>query len=351
MHPPFDSIHALRTQFNAGLYQLAQQPQLGAFILACANATMDTALLHSMRAALQQQYQSLLTEYQAKLRSGQPLNTVEEDLLVFLKIHAIGFTAIGLTESRTEGEWQIHFNHLRSFRPQRITQCNPQQLFLPFNKNDFHFNKPFMARECFWRGELLGHSIDLFYNKYPFADLHGLLVIDRLSEQPQLLTEAYHHYLFRLTTVLSATLSGIAFGYNSYGAHASVNHCHFQMFIDPAGLPISHSHWQHNGGDRIYPLHCRVFDDAGMAWQFILQLHQQITPYNLLYMPGKLYVIPRATQNAIALPSWASGFSWFELSGAILTFNREDYLNLRAQEIARNLQLAKLPSTTAPNQP
>lgn len=92
---------------------------------------------------------------------------------MFLKIFAAGFDALQLTEFRQEGVWQVQFNHLRAFRPRRITQQVPEGIAASYNPDGFNFNRPFMQQECFWRGELAGRQVDLYYNKYPFAPLHG----------------------------------------------------------------------------------------------------------------------------------------------------------------------------------
>ena len=104
-----------------------------------------------------------------------------------------------------------------------------------------------MEKEIFWSGTLEGKRVDLYYNKYPFTQGHGLLVPEREQENPQLLTESYHHYLCQTASAMATTLPGSGFGYNSYGAYASVNHLHFQMFLREQPFPIEQPQWSHNG--------------------------------------------------------------------------------------------------------
>ena len=132
----------------------------------------------------------------------------------------------------------------------------------------------------------------------------------------------------------------MGFGYNSLGAFASVNHLHFQMFVKPAGLPVMHADLQHNGGNTPYPTHCAAFDTPESAWVLLSELHTNNTPYNLLYSKDRLYIFPRQKQGCYAQPAWTSGFAWLEMAGGMITFNRENYVNLDQATIAQ--ELAKL---------
>lgn len=334
---PFSSSQSFQSAFASGLSGLLQQGGLGPFILVCANASFDPRVETATADGLAKLYLALSEEYTDALANGKTIQAVEEDLLVFLKLHAVGFDKLKPTEIRRAGPWEVQFNQLRSFRPKRITTRVPESLHVPFDEAGFHFNKGFMQKEAFWAGELHGRHATLYYNKYPFVDFHGLLVPERESCLPQLLTEAHHFYLWEATLSLAHTLPGVGFGYNSLGAFASVNHLHFQMFVKPKGFPVMHAGWRHNGGDAAYPAQCATFNLAGAAWEYLSQLHQHNTPYNLLYTPGKLYVFPRKKQGTYDQPDWTSGFTWHELAGGMITFNHEDYEHLDEAAIQREL--------------
>jgi diadenosine tetraphosphate (Ap4A) HIT family hydrolase len=336
----FLSIESFKQAFASGLSGLLQKGGLGPFILVCANASFDVRMRAVTSVKLAALYQSLSAEYVDALSSGKPIQAVEEDLLVFLKLHAIGFEHLHSTETRQAGVWEVQFNQLRSFRPRRISSQVPQTLHIPFNESGFHFNKPFMQKEAFWAGTLGGCNVTLYYNKYPFVDLHALLVPERESCLPQFLTETYHHYLWHTTQALASTLDGVGFGYNSLGAFASVNHLHFQMFVKPSGLPVMDAQWQHNGGSIPYPSTCECFDNPAVAWGFLNELHVRNTPYNLLYSNQRLYVFSRQKQGCYAQSDWTSGFAWLEMAGGMITFNRESYLGLSEADI--ELEIAKL---------
>jgi len=335
MTNPFTSLAYFREQFNQGLHDLIEHEKLGTFILVLANATQHENLFAELQPKLLAQFKTLQANYQHALLHGNQLNEVEEDLLVFLKIAAIGFENIKLTQIRPQGHWQCQFNHLRSFRPRRLSGFhNEKEMFIPFDEYAFHFNKPFMAKECFWAGKLNGKQIDLFYNKYPFAVLHGLFVPERESCLPQMLTQKLHEYMWRVTEQISHTLPGVGFGYNSYGAYASVNHLHFQMFVDEQGLPITNNHWQHNGGDEHYPINVIKHSYVHDAWQSLVELHNLKQPYNVLYTANEIYIMPRKAQGSVDVPEWSSGFTWYEMCGAMLMFNRDDYLGVGEKEIS-----------------
>jgi len=335
----FSSLKEFRQQFNQGLFQLLDKQQLGTFILCLANASNDAELFSQLKEPLFNQYQQLLNSIQHNLSSGKQFNVVEEDLLVFLKLHALGFNNIQLTQQRIESGWQCQFNQLRSFRPKRISAfAHNAQMSTPFVESQFNFNKPFMAKECFWSGEYNGQSLDIFYNKYPFADLHALLVPRRKECLAQYLTLDMHTYIWQFVSEFSRIFPGLAVAYNSYGAYASVNHLHFQMFINSTGLPISSSQWIHNGGKQQYPLKVFSSDDVKHSWQIIADLHAQNQPYNLIYMNSKMFIIPRKFQGSVDVPDWSSGFTWSELSGALLSFNQDIYRTISDDDIRRYLQ-------------
>lgn len=337
MQEPFGTTAQLRAAFNAGLLKLARQEDLGPFILTCANATFDQALHAGLEGPLREHFTVLSERYVQAFRAGRHVAAVEEDLLVFLKILAVGFGALRPTEFRHEAVWQVQFNPVRAFRPRRITQSVPDGIAAPFNPEGFHFNRSFMQQECFWQGELAGRQVDLYYNKYPFAPLHGLLVPERQSCKPQLLTAEEHHYVWALAEMLQRTLPGVGFGYNGFGAYASVNHLHFQMYVAADPLPVQDPCWIHNGGAEIYPAACAAFESVERAWDYLAALHARAQPYNALYLPERCYIFPRRKQGTLDVPAWSSGFTWYELAGGMLAFNRDDYVSLRADIIASEL--------------
>ena len=336
-HSIFSSNDVFSRAFADGLSGLLQGGGLGPFILVCANATFDPNIYSVAAVELEALYRALSEKYVRALEGGRAIQEVEEDLLVFLKIQAVGLEKLKHTEQRKTGRWELQFNHLRSFRPKRITARAPARIRVDFDDAGFHFNKEFMQKEAFWAGTLGGKDATLYYNKYPFVDFHCLLVPERERKLPQFLTVEHHAYLWELTRKLTETLDGVGFGYNSIGAFASVNHLHFQMFLKPAGFPVMDGTWRHNGGSEPYPAQCLAFDESRAAWRCIEALHCGEVAYNLLYTPGRLFVFPRLKQGVYPQPAWTSGFTWHELAGGIIAFNREDYENLGEHPIREEL--------------
>ena len=331
--PPFSSTDHFWKAFNSGFEALLAQEQLGTFILVMANASFDPTLQETLQEPVKLRYRQLFERFESQLLGGETLNESDEDLLVFFKIVTIGLERIAASESRSVGLWEVQFNPLRALRPRRISSATSDTLSLPFCKESFHFNKPFMKKELFWSGSLEGKPVDLYYNKYPFTQGHGLLVPERQMENPQLLTEEYHHYLCQLATTLSESLPGCGFGYNSYGAYASVNHLHFQMFLREAPFPIEQPQWRHHGGEHPYPATCFCTNRVAEAWQWIEQCHQNGTPYNVLYIGERCYLLPRLRQGSDHPPQWSSGFSWHEMAGGILTSSRAGFEEMTAAAI------------------
>jgi diadenosine tetraphosphate (Ap4A) HIT family hydrolase len=337
---PFDSFEALRQAFADGLECLLRKPGLGSYILVHANACFDEELYRSMRTQIRQRFDQHADSCRVTLSEGREPVGASDDSLVFLKLMAIGFDGVQTAEFRHQGGWEFQFNHLRAFRPPRLTSENVEGISRPFDAEGFHFNKPYLRKEVLWSGELHGMEVELLYNKFPFVPLHCLLVPERTKRMPQLLTRHFHGYAWSLTEKIASSLPGIGIAFNSYGAYASVNHLHFQMFVRLEPLPLMLDHWSHNGGDRDYPLKCEVYRSEIQAWQRIEELHERGVSYNLIYCPGILYCFPRRRQGSYEHAPWTRGFAWYELAGGFTTFSRADFDTLDSEAI--ELELRKL---------
>lgn len=337
MHSPFDSNENLREAFAAGLERLLGTPDLGAYVLVLANALFDEHLHSRLQGPLQRRFAEHAARVRAALTSGRDLKGAADDLLVFLKLLAMGPDSVAVTERRFAGPWEVQFNLLRAFRPKRLSANVGGGAQVAFNAAGFHFNKHFLRQETFWRGELAGRRVDLLYNKFPFVDLHGLLVPERELAMPQFLTRDYHEYFWRLCETLAPHLPGLGLGYNSYGAHASVNHLHIQVFVREQPLPLTADRWVHNGGVQTYPAPCAVFHRPDQAWRYLDHLQREAEPYNLLYLPGRIYCLPRARQGDYRHADWTGGFAWYEMAGGMVAFNWQDYESLTAEQIETEL--------------
>jgi ATP adenylyltransferase/5',5'''-P-1,P-4-tetraphosphate phosphorylase II len=173
------------------------------------------------------------------------------------------------------------------------------------------------------------------YNKFPFARLHGLLVPEPLRELPQFLPPELHGWAWDVCT--QSGVPGLCLGYNSYGAAASVNHLHFQSFVQMKPLPVQDPRIVHNGGAEAYPLPCRRFADPAEAWLELDRLHQRNTPYNLIYSKECLHLVARVPQDSDKLSAQSRGYGWSEMAGAVTLFSREAYQALDAEAFAAAL--------------
>lgn len=331
---PFRSKQAFREAFESGLERLLEDEDgLGPFILVLANATFDPAIDERLRHRLVRRFNELAEHCRRVFAAGREPDEPPDDLTVFLKLMAIGFEAVEPRRRRLVGPWEIQFNQVRSLRPKRAAGERPTGIRAPFDERAFHFNKPFLRRETFWSGSLAGLDLDLLYNKFPFADLHALLVPQRRSNEPQFLTEVRHREVWDLCERLAPRLPGVGFGYNSYGAFASVNHLHFQMFVRDHPLPVAADRWRHNGGDEPYPARCERFGAVQVAWERIAGLHAEEISYNLIYLPGSLLCLPRQRQGAYPVPDWCGGQAWYEMAGGVVAFNVDDFRGLSSANV------------------
>lgn len=324
MHAPFTDAATFEQDFANGLMALlAEHRSLGAYILVLANAAYDPALWLRLEPALARRHAELADTVVSTLRQGDLLTEPDDDVMVFLKLNAIGFAHLGRMLSRREGPWRFLFNPLRALRPPRASGQTFEGLSRPFDPTGFHFNKPFLEKETLWRGLLGDKSARLLYNKFPFARMHGLLVPEPERCLPQMLGPEQHAWAWNVCA--RAELDGLCLGYNSTGAGASVNHLHFQSFIQTEPLPVENARFLHNGGSVSYPLPCLRFDDIESAWLQLDQLHRNEQPYNLIYAKDRLYCLARVPQDAANLDAVCRAYGWSEMAGVVTRFNRRAY--------------------------
>lgn len=334
---PFSSRDALHQRFVAGLdTMLARYDGLGVYILVLANAAQDPELWQPLHEKLGVRHQQHAAAIKTALRHGAKLDAPEDDLMVFLKLMAMDlvpeeFEQLQVSPVRRLGPWEVQFNPLRALRPARMSTARVDGVMRPFDAGGFHFNKAFLAKEMLWQGELAGKPVRLLYNKFPFAPLHGLLVPEPESERPQFLSPELHGWAWEVAQQAGAAIPGFGIAYNSYGAYASVNHLHFQTFARAQPLPLQCLDLS------AYPLPAQRFDEPQSAWFQLDALHQQGTPYNLIYDADGMLVIARARQGDVPLQAWSPGFAWSEMAGAFSVGSREDYDGLSEAEITQAL--------------
>jgi len=341
-HALFESPENYQAAFIDGLkMMLSGYDELGVFILVLANAMVEPAIWDELSGPLRQKFSRLTA------RQGDTLDDAVDDRAVFARLTELGLDQIGPIGLRHAGPWEVQFNPLRALRPPRMVRQQVSGLTAPFDPDGFHFAKPFLRKEIFWRGPLGGRDVTLLYNKFPFVRLLGLLVPEAREGRPQYLQQADHDYIWRVLANLAQGLPGVGIGYNSYGAYASVNHLHFHLFVREEPLPVTAGHWTHNGGQVAYPAACHRFDSAQDAWRFIQELHGLRVPYNLIVYPGVLYCLPRLPQGSRDLPPWSGGYGWYEMAGGCVPLDGASFDQLGEPDLADGLRAVTAGATPA----
>ncbi len=324
--------------FTNTLRNMLSPDEAGAFILVLANSMQDDELRNGLKHELNANFKAVQSG--VRLRS---LDITADDLAVFEAIAATGIDSLPCWQLQNTVGWELVYNPMRALRPVRVSNEIIDSIRQPFDENRFNFNKPFLRPEILWQGRWHDTQLRVLYNKFPFAPYHLIIVPDPDMQLPQYLTADYHSMMWRLVEQQQKMLPGFGAGYNSLGACASVNQLHFQSFVRAELLPIEQHKWKHNGGNDQYPMNCYAFDSVADSWKQIDGHHKNNQPYNLLYRPGRCYVIPRKLQGSEGVAPRVRGAGWIEECGV---FNVSDHAELElvgADEISdclRSLSVA-----------
>jgi hypothetical protein len=302
---------SFKSLFIDGLKNMLADDQLGAFILVLANSMQDEELRRSLSPALQKNFSALRERY----LSGQ-LQATPDDRDVFEKLLAMdldkGMAGLPVWQSHDIGRWRAVVNPMRSLRPPRASNEIRSSIYADFDPGTFNFNKPFLKPEILWQGEYAGSTVRALYNKFPFVAYHTIVVIEPDEQKPQVIDQATHEYVWSLVEDAGSSIPGFGLGFNSLAAGASVNHQHFQGFIDERPLPVEVI------GAEDYPLELSLCEDMASAWQRIDSCLQRDIAFNCIYRRGRCYILPRRYQGEVALPGWLQGTGWSDLAGLFM---------------------------------
>lgn len=294
------------------------------------NLVFGNAILHHKERDLIVRLES------TKIKLGQKidLTKTDDDTVIFLQLKdmKLDWQNWTMLEDRKINSWNVLLNKFRMLKPKGLSKKKVTQVHEEFNEDDFNFNK--VKDPTIWSGNLFNRGVSLYYNKFPYKDLQSLLVIEPKLNKEQFLTKENHDFVWQLCQALK-NLYNLSFGYNSVGAFASVNHLHFHMMVGEKPLAVTDNQWVHNGGIEKYPANLFVFSDPDAAWTVIDSMNSKNIPYNLLYVPGKIYVFPRKFQGTYLDPMWSSGLGWHEFSGNFVVYD-EATVNSLTDEIIRN---------------
>ena len=325
INPVFQSNTEFEQAFVNGLENMLENDELGVFILVLANAIFDEKIWQKLKPALLKKFEQLKT---------QEITGATDDIAVFNQLLKLNLNELEVTKWREITGFEIQYNPLRALRPQRMSTAKTTGMSIDFDDNNFNFNKPFLKKEIFWKGQFFSKDISLLYNKFPFAPWHGLVVVEAEKQHPQLLTYDLHQFAWMMANAIGIGVKGFMLAYNSYGAYASVNHFHLQCFVREKPLPIE--------SNEKYPLVNHWFDSVGDAWGFIESLHRDAQPYHLIYRNNKILCVVRKRQDDYTHANWTSGYAWYEACGGLTTFNLNDFNSLDAEQLKNELLKLKI---------
>ena len=330
---------AFRHLFIETLRNMLAPDEAGSFILVLANSLQDTRLRNSLKPDIDSMFNPIRSNIQANA-----IRTTDDDRAVFRALQQTGMDAFSAWQTVAVGSWEVVFNPVRALRPSRASAEVINGIKRPFDNNGFNFNKPFLRAEILWEGTWQQKQLRVLYNKFPFAPYHLIIVPDAGLQLPQYLTAEYHALIWNLVEQQQVALPGFTVGYNSLGACASVNQLHFQSFVREELLPVEQSRWKHNKGSADYPMRCTVLDSMQESRALINEFHANNQPYNLLYRPGRCYVIPRIAQGSETVLPRVRGAGWIEDCGVFNVSDKNELQSLTATELDACLRSLSVPA-------
>ena len=331
------STRHYKQAFEEGLTDILLSRTAGTFILACANIIQHPELLEKNSKLLREVYTDIEDHYRICRSNNQQPDDSADDITVMDKIIDIGLDNLEPLQSRQldtdTATYQLSFNQLRSFRPERMSTVKDIQINTEFNPNGFHFHKPFLKKEIFSEGVFNGKNISFFYNKFPFVKYHALLVANKEQHNNQYLSKEYLNYIFSFQAHVQKNIPAAVTAYNTLGAGASVNHLHFQIFIEDRPLPVFSESFLHNGGSHPYPATCHAFADTEKCWHFIQKLYTDNVPFNLLFKNKRIYCLPRniVTNKHHQFNTTTCG--WSEMAGAFTMTNKDIFESITVDNL------------------
>lgn len=251
---------------------------------------------------------------------------------------------IGKTVRVPVGDFLLQFNPIRGCRPRRIARAADIPLDLPFDGKKFHFASADCEPELFHEMTLCSDlHVDLLLNRYPFAAYQFIWVPNRFQHHNQFLTPAKDSPVLESACELvwgDGASSSVRIAYNSLGAHASVNHCHFQGFMlttewEPPFEKYIQQHLARRGrSGRIgcyYKAAIWISKSDGLKAlkSFIEEMNARQQPYHLYITPAGTACFPRKHQaddrylELLRRSPFTTGFAFFEFLGEIVSPTRD----------------------------
>lgn len=241
------------------------------------------------------------------------------------------------------GPFQLQYNFIRGYRPKGAARMVDVPLNKPLDPEDFNFTKPVLQSEKFYSMKIDDIKFDFFFNKYPFAPYHFILVPNKEELHNQYLDPKNDGRIMRAVSKIINNGSfgdSIRLGYNSYGAHASRNHLHWQGFFVGDGweppfeevirtMPLESDkiiEGHHLQNSLWIPNSERADESLEAHIQEVNERYQrgEDIRFNLYYSPQGIAFFPRRSQGnptyfeLLQNSPFTTGYAFFEMLGEII---------------------------------
>jgi hypothetical protein len=262
----------------------------------------------------------------SRLRNPSTHRNLEDAVILAKVLHTVkdGMTSLDPPERIDVGPYQMQYNFIRGFRPKGAAGAKSAPLNHPINQEkDYLLTNPDFDHETFYEFDAGGFHWECILNRYPFAPYHFLLVPDKDKLHNQYLDPDKDAGIVRCVDEIARRRFGpdLRIGYNAHGAHASINHLHFQGFFvtDDWNLPVDASDVR---GDVNYLLECLGGTNHHAA-------RGEDVRYNLYFDPKGLVIFPRKSQSSpeyvgrLSDSPFTTGYAFFEMCGEIICPDRD----------------------------
>lgn len=264
--------------------------------------------------------------------------TAEDREIIEKLLSSGGFQSLR-SEERKVGDFSVVYAPIRALRPgiaaekiiSRQTDYDPAR--------DTLFMRESMVKTRFFIGNIVGVPVWVFYNKFPNLTGHSLFLPWPEKRLFHEMTREIHDWVWEAVGMIGQYTPTIAFGFNSIAGGATQKQFHLHVTVENPFPASINRVWTHNGGEKQYPAALVVSSDKEEAWDALDScLRDDQIAYDLLYVPGKLYVFPGKPQGLCEIPWWASGIGLGERAGRITVSSREAYEQVRDDQIVSALE-------------
>jgi hypothetical protein len=83
-----------------------------------------------------------------------------------------------------------------------------------------------------------------------------------------------------------------------------------------------------------YPMRCFAATSIDEGWRLIDEFHHSNQPFNLLYRPGRCYVLPRRAQGSSGVMPRVRGAGWIEECGVFNVADKAELESVSAEELS-----------------